>query len=977
MISGNLNPVVGKEEFYQLTNIFRNPFLDYYTRYVWAIWQKQKNGNWINITKDPPKMGQKVPFTFHEKVIGRNYRLEVYKSQKKLFSDDWEAEKLAEIFVTPKSAKIPKITKVELYYVDDTPGNKFSFMEKLRVKATCVYMFKKDIKFTLWEDDAQNSGHSTNNKPIATSTKKVNENGFAVAEFSLTQALMKKAMEGEADIKQLEFYATAEYYANNKHATENKNIDNPFPPPQTQTKAQTTPNQTQTTSTTIPQNQPQTQNPAPQTPPEPETSAEARGTIQRDQPPTQQQSSGVSPTLINEGEKTEGIVDAYFAKKEYTKQTGEEVGTLEYTFAKDGNKTADNAQKENIAKAILGKANVVALKDKKEYTTLESIKTALTANVYNKNNKITFKTFKLGAEFKKISSATLEDNVYLIAKTYALEGKQATIIIKEKDGVIKGSADAMLPILEITEEQMEQTGKAGEEVQGTEKTEFTGTVMEKEVRIPVHLRPKSDEDLKQWKEKLAKGKEDGTYTYAFGSQTSIPNGSGDEKKRIAAIILDNAKNGKKDNPKIEAGKTAFVADIENALTEETYLAGATISFKLFKKQEEFLYLQVKATGEKEHSKDFLKAEGAYFQIGNSKYIIFPLRVKPRNDINGPNKKDYWGENKTNQTTYGYDRDKGTRKHAARDLETESNEIVVAIADGIVLASQVFYEGTDEVTIHHIIPDGREFIIRYGELDPESILVKKGDKVTQNQELGKTGKMNGISRFMVHFEQYTGSEGFEVETKSLTDKSNPPFKRRKDLIDSLELLQEGYKNTFESGSKNKTNNGNRASPETLNFSQNGIDFLKGYETEIKKDGKHVYFNDGYGYCTIGYGHLIAGKNSCETITIPDDFKEGLTDEEANALLFQDVQRISNLVKSKVSVNLLQNEFDALVSLAFNVEASVGSESTLLRKLNSEDYEGAADEFKNWRLAGGVISPGLVTRRSQETEIFKNNIYDSTH
>ena len=57
---------------------------------------------------------------------------------------------------------------------------------------------------------------------------------------------------------------------------------------------------------------------------------------------------------------------------------------------------------------------------------------------------------------------------------------------------------------------------------------------------------------------------------------------------------------------------------------------------------------------------------------------------------------------------------------------------------------------------------------------------------------------------------------------------------------------------------------------------------------------------------------------------------------------------------------------MVSLAFNVEAAVGSDSTLLRKLNAEDYEGAADEFKNWRKAGGVVAPGLVKRRAQETE-----------
>lgn len=59
---------------------------------------------------------------------------------------------------------------------------------------------------------------------------KISNNGIAVVEFVLTNALMQKAMQGETDPKQLEFYVTVEYYKDKKHTTDNVNVNNPFPP---------------------------------------------------------------------------------------------------------------------------------------------------------------------------------------------------------------------------------------------------------------------------------------------------------------------------------------------------------------------------------------------------------------------------------------------------------------------------------------------------------------------------------------------------------------------------------------------------------------------------------------------------------------------------------------------------------------------------------------------------------------------------
>ncbi|WP_445456834.1 peptidoglycan DD-metalloendopeptidase family protein [Flavobacterium sp. HNIBRBA15423] len=321
-------------------------------------------------------------------------------------------------------------------------------------------------------------------------------------------------------------------------------------------------------------------------------------------------------TVIND---EESLLAAYFAKKEYVEKTNEEAGTDEYTFGgtKANNKTSTLAEKEAIADIILSKVTD-KLKLEKKYTTKDAIVEALTAEEYGtdteSNKTVAFKTFKLGPKFIRINSAPLEEKVYLVAETGSLNGKTVTIKIKEKDGIIKGTADAMLPVLEITEQQMEAT-TTSEEVQGTEKTQFTATVTNGIAKVPIHLRPKSDEDLEKWKEKITKGKEDGNYTYTFGND----NGTiitAENKTRIAGIIIDNAKGGKLGNPKIEDGKTAYKEDVETVLEVKTYNKGDTITFPTYKKGIEMLWLDVLCSGDKrEHHKEFLKEEGAYFVIG--------------------------------------------------------------------------------------------------------------------------------------------------------------------------------------------------------------------------------------------------------------------------------------------------------------------------------------------------------------------------
>ena len=196
-------------------------------------------------------------------------------------------------------------------------------------------------------------------------------------------------------------------------------------------------------------------------------------------------------------------------------------------------------------------------------------------------------------------------------------------------------------------------------------------------------------------------------------------------------------------------------------------------------------------------------------------IIFPLKVKPLNDKGLPY--DWTIEKPTDkkatQTIYGYNRKNG-RKHAGRDLYTnffernikspQSNIEIVAIANGTVLSVGGFYYDTYQITILHETSKYGKFIVRYGELDTKRLLVKVGDSVKQGQAIGYAGLLlknkvhpNIVPNkqvIMLHFEYFTNGNDANVNQK-LTNRSNPPFERRKDIADSLGILLEGYKNSF--------------------------------------------------------------------------------------------------------------------------------------------------------------------------------------
>jgi lysozyme len=117
----------------------------------------------------------------------------------------------------------------------------------------------------------------------------------------------------------------------------------------------------------------------------------------------------------------------------------------------------------------------------------------------------------------------------------------------------------------------------------------------------------------------------------------------------------------------------------------------------------------------------------------------------------------------------------------------------------------------------------------------------------------------------------------------------------------------------------------------------------------------------GRWTIGYGHVRTAR-------------EGLTisEKDAEDLLVYDLKPVEDAIANIVFAPLLQNQFDALVSLVFNITVAQFRDSDILRNLNSGDQLAAANGFDLWRRArlnGRVIVvDALVRRRAAEKSMF---------
>lgn len=106
-------------------------------------------------------------------------------------------------------------------------------------------------------------------------------------------------------------------------------------------------------------------------------------------------------------------------------------------------------------------------------------------------------------------------------------------------------------------------------------------------------------------------------------------------------------------------------------------------------------------------------------------------------------------------------------------------------------------------------------------------------------------------------------------------------------------------------------------------------------------------------TIGFGST-EGVQMGDTISVPDALNR----------LEKDVRVAEDAVRSCVTVPLTQGEMDAYTSLAYNIGKTNFCGSTLVKKLNAGDYQGACAELKRWVYVDGRVVQGLVNRREAE-------------
>jgi lysozyme len=159
---------------------------------------------------------------------------------------------------------------------------------------------------------------------------------------------------------------------------------------------------------------------------------------------------------------------------------------------------------------------------------------------------------------------------------------------------------------------------------------------------------------------------------------------------------------------------------------------------------------------------------------------------------------------------------------------------------------------------------------------------------------------------------------------------------------------------------------------MEISERGLALL----SELEGKRNKVY-RDSKGLPTIGVGHrLTQSELSSHCVYIFNKavpYLDGLTGDQINDLLRQDLNHAEAAVVGYVKVPLDQNQFDALVCLVFNIGNFAFHDSSVLKAVNAQDWAAVPDFWRLWnketKRGKLVVNKGLVSRREKEIELFQ--------
>lgn len=142
---------------------------------------------------------------------------------------------------------------------------------------------------------------------------------------------------------------------------------------------------------------------------------------------------------------------------------------------------------------------------------------------------------------------------------------------------------------------------------------------------------------------------------------------------------------------------------------------------------------------------------------------------------------------------------------------------------------------------------------------------------------------------------------------------------------------------------------------MNLNNAGITLIQSFES-----CKLAVYLDGKGLATVGWGH----RTSLPVGSI-------ITQEQADSWFVSDTGFACTVLKGCIHPDIIlnDNQFSALVSLAFNIGTHYFATSTLLKLLNNNQISDIPNQFLRWCHDGNDIVPGLLRRRNAEVLLFQ--------